>query len=118
MTVPAVFEMNPNALFRLPQLASDNFVYVRTPKTNFAYLAAPTLTNGPFTPAEPPKEGGKVANVKARGRSVIRETRGTPVSPVQRVLASGSATYVEERILWEAQKTPPSAYCFPPALPQ
>ena len=41
-SVPSYFELNHNALYRLPHLAEDNFVYVRFPKTNFAFLDDPT----------------------------------------------------------------------------
>ena len=66
-SVPSYFELNPNAMFRLPQLAAESFVYVRFPKTNFAFLAAPTPVFGQFAPREP-----DAPPAVARGRSAVR----------------------------------------------
>ena len=67
----ACFELNSNAMYRLPQLAADNFLYVRFPKTNFAYIAAPTPVFGQFPPLS--FHGSAVQpNAISRGRSALR----------------------------------------------
>ena len=77
-SAPAVFELNPNALFRLPQMAAGNFLYVRFPKTNYAYIAAPPPAFGSFTQLYVPPQTQAVT----RGRSAVRdEGRGKSLAP-------------------------------------
>ena len=70
-SAPAMFELNPNALFSLPQLAAGNFLYVRFPKTNYAYIAAPSPAFGSFAQLLPPPVN-LLAKASQRGRSAGR----------------------------------------------
>ena len=77
-TVPAIFELNPNVLFRIPQLAADNFLYVRFPKTNFAFIAAPTPVFSGFSPQKAVQDQNAVLRGRSLDRSNARNLSSAP----------------------------------------
>ena len=90
-SVPSYFEINPNALFRLPQLGAENFLYVRFPKTNYAFLAAPTPVFSGFRPevkgVDPALAAALAVAPKAvdRSRSLTRNNPDRPKMPARAV---------------------------------
>ena len=68
-SVPNYFELNHNAMYRLPQMGAENSLYARSPETYFAFLAESTAVFGQFPPADPTDAPPKAV---LRGRSAVR----------------------------------------------
>ena len=73
---PIRFDLNSNAIYRLPQLSAHGFSYLRPPKCNVLRFETPV----PASAGAPPAEVASPDRSKSRGRSKSRAPRN-PKTP-------------------------------------